>query len=231
METKANYVLTGVFTLAVIVGAFGFIFWFQNSSRGGAQVTYRVVFDSSVSGLRTGSPVLFDGLHVGEVASLGIDTHDPHKVIAVIAVDSSAPVRDDTKVGLEFQGLTGLAEVTLTGGSADAAPLVAQGGEPPTLVADANASADVTRQARDVLSHIDSLVATNEVVLRSSLRNIETVTATLADNSKRLDKVMLGLQNLIGGTDGNGQIGQAAEFDPQACQRSRQKHQRDCGGA
>jgi phospholipid/cholesterol/gamma-HCH transport system substrate-binding protein len=48
-------------------------------------------------------------------------------------------------------------------------------------------------------------------VLRSSLRNIETVTSTLADNSKRLDKVMLGLQNLIGGNDGNGQIGQAAD--------------------
>jgi phospholipid/cholesterol/gamma-HCH transport system substrate-binding protein len=69
----------------------------------------------------------------------------------------------------------------------------------------------VTQQARDVLSHIDSLVSANDTVLRSSLRNIETVTSTLADNSQRLDKVMAGLQNLIGGNDGNGQIGQAAE--------------------
>lgn len=37
------------------------------------------------------------------------------------------------------------------------------------------------------------------------------MTSTLADNSQRLDKVMAGLQNLIGGNDGNGQIGQAAE--------------------
>jgi phospholipid/cholesterol/gamma-HCH transport system substrate-binding protein len=29
METKANYVITGAFTLAVIVGVFGFVFWFQ----------------------------------------------------------------------------------------------------------------------------------------------------------------------------------------------------------
>ena len=70
---------------------------------------------------------------------------------------------------------------------------------------------DVTQQARDVLSRIDGLVAANETVLRSSLRNIETVTSTLADNSQRLDKVMAGLQNLIGGDDGNGQIGQAAK--------------------
>jgi phospholipid/cholesterol/gamma-HCH transport system substrate-binding protein len=62
-----------------------------------------------------------------------------------------------------------------------------------------------------VLTRIDGLVAANETILRSSLRNIETVTSTLADNSERLDKVMAGLQNLIGGNDGNGQIGLAAE--------------------
>ena len=46
-------------------------------------------------------------------------------------------MRADTKVGAEFQGLTGLAEVSLTGGSADAALLVADGGQPPTIIADA----------------------------------------------------------------------------------------------
>ena len=33
METKANYIATGAFTLAVIVAAFCFIFWFQNAGR------------------------------------------------------------------------------------------------------------------------------------------------------------------------------------------------------
>jgi phospholipid/cholesterol/gamma-HCH transport system substrate-binding protein len=211
METKANYIVTGVFTLAVIVGAFGFIFWFQNSSRGGEHATYRIVFDGSVSGLRTGSSVLFDGLRVGEVSGLALDAKDPRKVVATIAIDRAVPMRDDTKVALQFQGLTGLAEVSLTGGAADAAPLVADGGQPPTIVADANASADVTQQARDVLSRINGLVADNELAMRSSLRNIETVTSTLAQNSERLNLVMAGMQNLMGGKDGNGQIGQTAD--------------------
>ena len=30
METRANYVLIGLFTLAVIVGAFGFVYWFHH---------------------------------------------------------------------------------------------------------------------------------------------------------------------------------------------------------
>jgi phospholipid/cholesterol/gamma-HCH transport system substrate-binding protein len=211
METKANYIVTGVFTLAVIVGAFGFIFWFQNSSGSGPHATYRVEFDRSVSGLRTGAAVLFNGIRVGEVAQLSLDANDPRKVLAVIAVDRAVPVRADTKVGLQFQGLTGLAEISLTGGSADASLLTAADGEPPTIHADPGASTDVTQQARDVLARIDSLVANNEIALRTSLRNIETVTSTLAENSHRLDKVMEGLQNLTGGSDGNGQIGQAAD--------------------
>ncbi|MCC6775277.1 MAG: MCE family protein, partial [Hyphomicrobiales bacterium] len=30
METRANYVIIGLFTLATIVGAFSFVYWFEN---------------------------------------------------------------------------------------------------------------------------------------------------------------------------------------------------------
>jgi phospholipid/cholesterol/gamma-HCH transport system substrate-binding protein len=209
MEIRANYIVTGAFTLAVIVGMFGFIFWFHNSGSGGERASYRVVFSGSVSGLRAGGSVLFNGIRVGEVSGLALDTQDPRKVTATISIDRAVPVRADTRVALAFQGLTGLAEVSLTGGAADAAPLVADGGAPPTLYA--GASADVTQAARDVLSRINGLVADNETALRSSLRNIETVTSTLAQNSQRLDKVMAGLENLTGSGDNHGEIAQAAE--------------------
>ena len=211
METKANYTITGAFTLAVILGVFGFIYWFQNSTGGGERSVYRIVFAGSVSGLRTGASVLFDGMRVGEVTQLALDPHDPRKVQAQIALDRSIPIRADTKVSLAFQGLTGLAEVSLTGGSADAALVTADAGHPPTLYADSKAGADVTQAARDVLSRIDGLVSENETAMRTSLHNIETVTTTLAQNSQRLDKVMAGLENLAGNGDNPGQIGQAAD--------------------
>jgi phospholipid/cholesterol/gamma-HCH transport system substrate-binding protein len=210
METKANYIVTGLFTLAVIVGAFGFVFWVQNTG-GSVRIPYRVVFDGSVSGLRTGATVTFDGIQVGEVAQLALDPKDPRKVVALLKLDRGVPVRADTKVGLSFQGLTGLAEVSLAGGAPDAPSLIAQAGQPPTLFADARATADVTQQARDVLTHIDDMVADNEAALHVSLHNIETVTTTLAENSQRLDKMMAGLETLVGGPDGDGQIGRAVE--------------------
>ena len=210
METKANYIVTGAFTLAVIAGLFGFLFWFQNRG-GGEQASYRVVFAGSVSGLRPGAAVLFNGLRVGEVSKLTLDARDPGKVTALISLQQAVPVRADTKVSLQFQGLTGLAEVALAGGSADAPVVVADKGGVPTLYAAQGTDADVTQAARDVLSRIDNLVAANETALRVSLQNIETVTSTLAQNSQRLDKVMAGMENLTGSGDDKGEIGKAAE--------------------
>ena len=68
----------------------------------------------------------------------------------------------------------------------------------------------MTQAARNVLSRINGLVADNEEAMRTSLHNIEMVTATLAQNSKHLDKVMAGLENLTGTGDNPGEIAQAA---------------------
>src|SRR6266700_2423628 len=154
METRANYVLMGTFTLAVIVAAFGFVYWFSTIGQGGARAAYRVTFDGSVTGLRTGGSVLFNGIKVGEVTDLRLNPQDPRQVVATIAVESSVPVRSDTRVGLDFQGLTGIASVALKGGTPDAPLLPTTNGEPALLTADPNAGQDAIQAARDVLRRL-----------------------------------------------------------------------------
>ena len=109
-----------LFTLAVIAGVFGFVFWVQNAGGGSERSVYRLVFSGSVSGLRPGAAVLFDGIRVGEVTKLSLDPRDPRRIEALIAINRATPVRGDTKVALAFQGLTGQADVSLTGGAPDA---------------------------------------------------------------------------------------------------------------
>src|SRR5262249_59572501 len=75
-------IVTGAFTLAVIAGVFGFLYWVQNGAGGGGERSvYRVVFAGSVSGLRAGAAVLFDGLRVGEVTQLALDPRHPPRVV------------------------------------------------------------------------------------------------------------------------------------------------------
>jgi phospholipid/cholesterol/gamma-HCH transport system substrate-binding protein len=211
METKANYTLIGLFTLAVVVAVFGFVYWFQHVGGGGERSYYRVLFESSVSGLRTGSAVLFNGIRVGEVESIRLSADNPKQVIAMISVDKAVKVRPDTRAGVEFQGLTGIAAVALTGGSADKPPLEGTKQNPPTLDASAAATQDVTQGAREVLQRIDDFIVENRGSFRNALRNIETFTEALARNSGRVDTVLTGIENLTGGADGKGgDIGEAA---------------------
>ena len=204
METRANYILIGLFTLAAVFGAFGFVYWFSNVGATD-RATYRVVFETPVSGLRTGSSVLFNGIRIGEVSALRLDPSAPRQVIAVINVDAKAAVRADTWVGLDYAGLTGNAAIALRGGS-DRAPPPADG----VLKADVAAAADVTQAAREVLRKLDNFISDNEQALKNSLKNVETFSQTLADNSGRIDRIIAGAENLIGSADKPGEFADAA---------------------
>jgi phospholipid/cholesterol/gamma-HCH transport system substrate-binding protein len=196
METRANYIMVGLFTLAAIAGAFSFVYWFAAPNRAGERTAYEVVFDGTVSGLRPGSSVLFNGLRVGEVTRLRVDPDQPRQVVATLAVDKDVVVRKDTSVGLEFQGLTGLAAVALRGGAATSPVL-----DPPILRADLSAGQDVTSAARSVLRRLDALVADNETAFRATLKNMETFTKALSDNADRIDRIIAGAERTVGGAD------------------------------
>jgi len=204
MGTPANYIIIGLFTLAVVFVVFGFVYWFQSIGGSAERANYSVVFDGSVSGLRTGATVLFNGIRVGEVTNLKLDPQRPKQVIAVISIDKSVTVRKDTEVGLEFQGLTGIASVSLKGGSATAPALVGSKDNPPQLMAAAAAAQDVTQGARDTLRRIDSLIEQNQESFHNALANLDKFSQALARNSDRIDKITTGLENLAAGTDGKG---------------------------
>lgn len=198
METRANYVMIGAFTLAVIAAAFGFVLWFSGADRGQGRQTFRVVFTGSVSGLSTGSSVSFNGIRVGEVRSMRLLPEDPRKVTALIEIDSATPIRGDTRARLEYQGLTGIATVSLVGGEPTSPPLVVQPGQDhPTLFADRSDFQDLMKSARniakradDVLTSVGKLVTDNEAAVSASLRNVQQFSEALNANSPALGSFM-----------------------------------------
>ena len=199
METRANYVLIGAFTLAVIAAAFGFVLWFQSLHTTKQRSPIRIVFEGPASGLRNGGSVNFNGIRIGEVVSVKLD--NPRRVVALAMVENNAPIRKDTLVGLEFQGLTGVAAISLKGGeeTAPAVPLDEDG--VPMLTADPSALQDVTESIRATLQNVNRIVADNQELVKNSLRNLETFTAALARNSEKIDNVMLRVDGVMGKAD------------------------------
>src|SRR3954464_11068782 len=115
METKANYVLVGIFTPAAIVAAFAFVYWTATVGNRGPAAPLRTLFRGSAAGLERGSQVLFNGVPVGNVERVYINNADPSSAFADTHVDRLTPITKSTKADIGIAGLTGQAKIELKG--------------------------------------------------------------------------------------------------------------------
>jgi len=178
MEFNARYALNGIFALAVILAAFAFVYWLRNSDGLTDRTTIQIRYPVPVSGLSRGSDVLFNGLKVGRVDRILLDSDQPEQVVAIVSVVKWLPLREDTVAGVDYAGLTGAASVQLTGGTPDAPRIDLSGATVPILYADAGESRSWTQKANRILGVIDDLVS---------------------GNRGRFDAILAGLERLAGG--------------------------------
>src|SRR4051812_45065339 len=199
MKARIGDVMIGSLTLALIAGGFAAVLGYQKFSGTKQRVPLRVIFEGSASGLHKGGSVNFGGIRVGEVVSLELD--NPRRVVALAMVDNSAPIRKDTLAGLEFQGLTGVAALSLIGGSPEAPPVPLDQDGVPVLTADPEATQDVETRIKAALRNVDQVIADNRADLKDTLLNLETFTASLAVNGEKIDHVVRRAEAGVGAVD------------------------------
>jgi phospholipid/cholesterol/gamma-HCH transport system substrate-binding protein len=195
MKTRASNLMIGSTTLAVIAAAFVGFLGFQKIHGIQQRGPLRIIFEGSASGLRKGGNVNFDGVQVGEILSLKLD--NPRRVVALVRLDNNAPIRKDTVVGLEFQGLTGVAAISLIGGAAAAPPVPLDEDGIPVLTADLSE----TESIRDTLHNVDRMLVGNQAMLKNTLLNFETYTASLTSKGDAIDGIIRKADNAFAGFD------------------------------
>lgn len=205
METRANYALIGAFSLAVIAAGFLFVWWFKGGAKSTDRKSYQIVFTGSVSGLSRGASVLFNGLRVGEVTQIDLMAEDPSRVAALVEVSARTPVKVDTGARLEFQGLTGIANIALQGGSADAENLPPREEDARRAVIYAERSdlqnllenvQNLTAKADAVLAKADALFADGAGSVKGILANVERFSKALGDNTDGVNAFLAGVADL-----------------------------------
>jgi phospholipid/cholesterol/gamma-HCH transport system substrate-binding protein len=200
MKARASNLTIGMVTLALIAGSFGTFLTYQKLAGIKQKVPFRVIFEGSASGLRKGGSVNFAGIRVGEVVSLKLD--NPRRVVALTMIDGNTPVRKDTQVGLEFQGLTGIAAISFKGGSQDAPPAPLDQDGIPVLTADSDELLNTQEKIRVALRNVDKVIADNEVAVKDTLRNFESFTASLSGNVERITSIISAADSGISTVDG-----------------------------
>lgn len=191
METRANYIWIGAVMVAILIGAFGFVYWLAVTAESRQNVPLEIVYPGPVTGLPVGGQVLFNGIKVGDVKSLKFKPDDPTKVVAIVNIKPDTPLREDTKATLNFTGLTGVAYVDLTGGSSDSPLLLGRDDDKiPVLYAERSFFDDIVDGARDVLKRADSTMKTiddllkeNGPMISDTIKNVDKFSAALAANS------------------------------------------------
>jgi phospholipid/cholesterol/gamma-HCH transport system substrate-binding protein len=198
METRANYVVIGAFTMAAVVGAFLFVMWIAGYTTPGGHRTFQVVFNGSVSGLSNGANVNFNGIKVGEVTHLTFSRSDPHQVVADIDVSADAPIDRNTKARLETAGITGAAAVALLGGSTPGAPLVGENGQGAIIYAEQSMQLQeildnvgaLSIRATAVLDDAEKVITDNSAPIHSAIENVDVFSKALADNAPGIDAAL-----------------------------------------
>ncbi len=198
MEIRARYILIGSFTLAVVLALFSFVYWIKNTGGLGQRAIYQIQFEQPVAGLTVGASVLFNGIRVGAITDLALDTADPKRVMVSISVDPATPIRADTQVDISYQGFTGAPAISLKGGDAATPGVAAQDHRPPVLLAPPGIGQNLSDAARATLHNIDEILAENKKPLNTAINGFSTFADMLGRNSQKLEDLIGGLQKLTG---------------------------------
>ncbi len=181
METRASYVLVGIFVMVFAFGVIGTLIWLGGQTGQERLAEYEVQFNDPVSGLGNGALVQYRGVPVGQVTSIRIDENDPTLIRVIIQVRETTPIKEDALATLQYQGITGVAFVQLRGGSPESPRLVTPGpdGKPAVIQAQSSGLAELMERAPELFSSIKNLVDRAAQLLND--RNRDAVAGILSD--------------------------------------------------
>lgn len=206
METRANYVIVGIFTLAAILAAFGFVYWTAAIGDRGETALLRVRIPGSASGLARGSFVLFNGVKVGDVRRVYIDVDNPTVAIADTEIDRLTPITKSTQADIGLAGLTGQANIELKGADpretklldeAEAENKIAEITANPSAVTNLLQTAqDIFTRADKVLSQLEGFTSDVRGPLTQTVENAQKFSDALARNADGVDKFLASVSAL-----------------------------------
>jgi len=199
METRASYLIVGAFTMILVVGILSAVLWLAGVELDEEFAYYDLFFEGSVTGLKAGNPVRYRGVPVGVVTDMRINPDNVEQVKVTIEVPNETPIKEDAVATLEFQGITGIAFVQITGGTHAAAnlrPVPGQGNpviksKPSELQAVIEAAPELINRFIVLIDNANKLLGgENQENFAAAMANIKTISGSVAAGSGDIQAVL-----------------------------------------
>jgi phospholipid/cholesterol/gamma-HCH transport system substrate-binding protein len=188
VENRAHALAAGLFTLVLAAALIAAGLWFRRDNISFTQ--YLVTTTSSITGLKVEAPVRFRGVDVGRVEAIGIEPGGSGRINIRIGVQDETPITRSTFAQLGYQGVTGLAFVSLDDDGSSSEPLKAPEGQlariemRPSIF---DSGMDLVASARELSNRVSDLLnEDNRKLFRRALAGFEQASRQTAVLAERL---------------------------------------------
>jgi phospholipid/cholesterol/gamma-HCH transport system substrate-binding protein len=111
MENRSYALMTGFFTIALLVAAVLVGLWLNRDRS--ERVPFEIVTTQSIPGLNPQATVRYRGLEVGRIDDIIFDPQVTGQILIKMSVDTGSPITTTTFASLGYQGVTGIAFIQL----------------------------------------------------------------------------------------------------------------------
>lgn len=207
MENRSHAIFAGAFVIALIIAGIVAALWIDRKDV--TYTPYKIVSTYSVGGLSMQSDVRYMGVNVGKVLDVSISQANPGAVNILIGLLPGTPVTKQTWSEVMTQGVTGISNIELRDTGTDTTMVVSQENELYVIPIRPGFFQQLQKLGDSAVNDLDRLmdqvekVFTEENVkaLSQSLKNIQTLTASLNESVKTLDPALKKLPKLIDSFD------------------------------
>lgn len=203
MENRSHALMTGIFTIALLVATVLIGLWFNRDKT--EMVTYEIVTTQSIPGLNPQATVRYRGLEVGRVDEIVFDPRVTGQILIKLSVDQDSPITNTTFATLGYQGVTGIAFISLDD-DRTGSPRLATGGastariplRPGLLDQLEDRGLAILEKAEKVTASLDELLSDeNRATMVGAFESVDRAAEAYAAIPKRLDPVLDQLPGMV----------------------------------
>ncbi len=196
IKNNQQYLIVGLFV--VISTAILTIVWLWfSASNHGSYNTYLTIFNEPINGITANSTIRYNGVEVGKIKSIKLDTKDPRNVFIYINVFKEIAISTDTFAVLKIQGITGLSyiDLQLPKESSNKKILTPHNSEPyPQIPTHLSLLTSLTEEAQSIAKDVQEISTQIKILLNKKnidkfsniINNLDQVTTEVANRSDKI---------------------------------------------
>jgi len=155
MENRSHALMTGIFTITLLIAAILFGVWFN---RDRVQYDpYLIATSLSVPGLNPQAAVRYRGLEVGKVDDIDFDPKVAGQILIHLSIDPETPITRTTYATLGYQGVTGIAYIQLDDEATGSPRLATNKQNPSSIPLHPGLFDQIEKQGKAILSQVEQV--------------------------------------------------------------------------